>query len=44
VKVIGDAKFAADDFKWDSGLVNTPMDFSDSRFTLLDGGKSIKVI
>ena len=38
-----DSTFSAEDFKWDSGLVNTPIDFSSDKISLTNGGKSIKV-
>ncbi|XP_063676879.1 SCO-spondin-like [Bolinopsis microptera] len=43
VNVIGDGDFSAEDFTWASGLVDTAVDFSNDKFTLLQGGKSLKI-
>ena len=43
VNVIGDGDFSKTDFTWVSGLVDTAVDFSNNKFTLLNGGKSLKV-
>ena len=43
VTVIGDGDFSERDFTWVSGLVDTAVDFSNDKFTLLNGGKSLKV-
>ena len=42
VEVVGDAKFSEDDFTWTSGLVDSPVDFSDDRISVHNGGKTLK--
>ena len=33
----------AKDFVWTKGVANHPVDFDDKDFSILDGGKTIKV-
>lgn len=41
---MSDDEFKVEDYKWTSGTVNKPVDFENEKFTLEDGGKTLKVI
>ena len=41
---MSDDEFEAEDFKWVRGVANKPVDFEDEKFTLQDGGKTVKVM
>ena len=41
---MSDDEFEAEDFKWFMGPVDKPVDFDDGKFTLQDGGKTLKVM
>ncbi|XP_063676239.1 uncharacterized protein LOC134812668 isoform X1 [Bolinopsis microptera] len=43
VKVNGDLDFKTKDFVWTKGVADAAVDFDDKDFSILDGGKTIKI-
>ena len=43
VKVAADVELKQKDFVWTKGVADKPVDFDDKDYSILDGGKTIKV-